>query len=61
MIVVATTRSSRMVNGDTRLSAGRRFSLTFARRPGGVAGGAASSCGLPSRVAVGGRVVGRRA
>ena len=61
MIVVATTRSSRMVNGDTRLSAGGRFWLAFARLPGGVAGGGASSCGLRSGVAVGGRVVGWRA
>ncbi len=61
MIVVATTRSPRMVKGGTRLSAGGRFSLAFAKLPGGVAGGAASSCGLPSRVTVGCLVVGRRA
>ncbi len=60
MSVVATTRSPRMVKGGTRLSSGGRFSLAFARLPGGVAGGAASSCGLPSRVAMGFRVVGRR-
>jgi hypothetical protein len=43
----ATSRSPRAVKGNSGLWAGGRFSLAFAGQPGGVAGGAASSRGLP--------------